>query len=506
MNDKELGILRRLIFPLVVLLLFFAALPVSAETLDERIKSLEEAQRANAEIQRANAEIQRANAEELARLKGDQMELKKEATAAAAALPEFRYRSGSGFRIRAADNDWEIRFFGRQMTYMSFFTDDNEPGEGAIQGAVQIRRFRPGFNFFWQQGFYEAKFQIDTQNGGGSNQGLLNAFDAEMFLHFEKVNPLLPTLGFGSSPSLGGIGYADGFSSKRGPRSERAFINEGIGFTTGSQDRGIVLSWADLPLFGIGDVEFLNFGFGMDGAGTNNQFARTFEFARNDSKSFTGSIGIEPFSKLKNKWLRGLRFSFVSRIKKQFNEGEGLNIRANQIRSARVEFIRSADLAGQQQYYHPAVAWKIGPNDLIVGGYFWNAHLDDGNFNEGGLIQARGIKVLDELWLWSPKGWLRGSPREGGVSVVPLWQRADVDAPTGGLENCGCNSAHVTNAGVGLWYYFPGDVWNIGVVYDHWRVNNANGGSRGAGSVIEEGREGRTVNFNTVTLISRFHW
>ncbi|HXG52598.1 MAG TPA: hypothetical protein VNN77_14475, partial [candidate division Zixibacteria bacterium] len=50
-----------------------AAAPARAQGVDDRIKALEQ---------------------ELGRLKAEQMELKKEATAAAAALPTFTYRTG----------------------------------------------------------------------------------------------------------------------------------------------------------------------------------------------------------------------------------------------------------------------------------------------------------------------------------------------------------------------------------------------------------------------------
>ena len=65
-----------------ILLLCVAVSQASAGETEDRIRKLEA--------------DQQANAEELARLKGEQMELKKEATAAAAKLPEFVYRAGRG--------------------------------------------------------------------------------------------------------------------------------------------------------------------------------------------------------------------------------------------------------------------------------------------------------------------------------------------------------------------------------------------------------------------------
>jgi len=72
----------------------FASVTGSAqgEDLDGRIKSLEQ-------------EVARISSldEELALLKERQAELKKEATAAAEALPAFSYRPGNGVLIEAAD-------------------------------------------------------------------------------------------------------------------------------------------------------------------------------------------------------------------------------------------------------------------------------------------------------------------------------------------------------------------------------------------------------------------
>ena len=74
--------------------------PAWAQDADSRIKALED---------------------ELSRLKQSQIDLKKEATAAAAALPTFSYRPGGGARIDAADQSWGINFryeFNMDMTWL----------------------------------------------------------------------------------------------------------------------------------------------------------------------------------------------------------------------------------------------------------------------------------------------------------------------------------------------------------------------------------------------------
>ena len=65
-----------------------AAGTVQAQSVDDKIKSLEQ---------------------ELSQLKDQQVELKKDATAAAAALPTFSYRPGNGLNIEAADKSWGFR-------------------------------------------------------------------------------------------------------------------------------------------------------------------------------------------------------------------------------------------------------------------------------------------------------------------------------------------------------------------------------------------------------------
>ncbi len=74
-------------FMLTAMLL--APLPARAQRVDDKIKALEQ---------------------ELSALKSQQMQFKKEATAAAAALPSFSYRPGNGVNIEAADKSWGITF------------------------------------------------------------------------------------------------------------------------------------------------------------------------------------------------------------------------------------------------------------------------------------------------------------------------------------------------------------------------------------------------------------
>ena len=112
---------KRLVKLALLAAALFAAAPASAQSVDDKIRTLEQ---------------------ELSELKTQQVELKKEATAAAAALPTFEYRPGNGLNVQAADKSWGIRF-----TLESHFRYTFESGRdqvGRSQGELMGRRFRPG--------------------------------------------------------------------------------------------------------------------------------------------------------------------------------------------------------------------------------------------------------------------------------------------------------------------------------------------------------------------------
>jgi hypothetical protein len=98
-----------------------AVAPVQAQSIDDKIKMLEQ---------------------ELIQLKEQQIEMKKEATAAAEALPSFSYRPGQGLNIEAADKAWGVRFVLEGHMRMLF--ESGRDHAGRTQGEIMGRRFRPG--------------------------------------------------------------------------------------------------------------------------------------------------------------------------------------------------------------------------------------------------------------------------------------------------------------------------------------------------------------------------
>ena len=85
MKNRLLGFAS---FAVTLAAFLLAAVPANAQSVDERIKALEQ---------------------ELIQLKEQQIEMKREATEAAAALPTFEYRPGNGLNIEAADKSWSFR-------------------------------------------------------------------------------------------------------------------------------------------------------------------------------------------------------------------------------------------------------------------------------------------------------------------------------------------------------------------------------------------------------------
>ena len=222
---RALGLTSALFF---VGAMALVASPVQAADVDTRIAALER---------------------ELSKLKETQEAATEErALAAAMPMPTFKYKPGGGLTIAAADNNWSITFKNRLQTYASYWLSNDNPAAGYNHGVVRIRRFRQSIDMTSQQGFYDIKWQFSGKD---------SAFDGDLYLHFEKMNPFLPTLGYGLNPSFG----ANKVQSY-GRTEDSPMINAlGMG---GSQDRSIVLAWKKLPMMGAVKITHLELAFGHD--------------------------------------------------------------------------------------------------------------------------------------------------------------------------------------------------------------------------------------------------
>src|SRR5258705_6267974 len=159
----------------------FAAAPAFAQSVDDKIKSLEQ---------------------ELSQLKDQQVELKKEATAAAAAMPSFSYRPGNGLNIEAADKSWGLR--STVETHFRYEFESGRDQVGRSRGELMGRRFRPGMIYCVNNCLWEIEATLDLDGFGTGNAWNNARTGATSMLqrgavnfHGENISPWLPTVQFG---------------------------------------------------------------------------------------------------------------------------------------------------------------------------------------------------------------------------------------------------------------------------------------------------------------------
>ena len=407
-------------FMLTALLL--AAVPAWAQSVDDKIKALEQ---------------------ELGQLKSQQVELKKEATAAAAALPSFSYRPGNGVNIEAADKSWGIRF--SIETNLRALFESGQDAVGRTNGEVMLRRWRPYIFYCIDNCLYEIEMGWDMDGfGTGNAKNSTNTGTSSILqrgvvhFHLENLNPFLPTVDIGGDISTS-LSLSRQGSSAVGTQLEYDLLSRNVGPNTGRAGWGYVFNWDDRSLSGIGipgRIGRYQFAVASVGEGDDNLSSFT------DRKDFTTYISVFPFSELKNKWIQGFMFEFgawfcnVDQRQQADNGCDRLRIQDNGDAARQTLFDTGADSRGEglNTFFMPGITWSVGPYRLRAVGGFSQSH--DGNFTAppaGGSVALRGKKrgrdflIGHDLFLWSPKGFLTGSVNApGSVYVGTSFQRTDV--------------------------------------------------------------------------------
>ncbi|HEV8725507.1 MAG TPA: hypothetical protein VGW77_33220, partial [Candidatus Binatia bacterium] len=276
---------RLFLFPCAMMVVYLQTAAFAQGQVDERIQALEQ---------------------ELSQLKEQQIELKKEATAAAQAMPSFSYRPGNGLNIEAADKAWGVRF--SLETHFRYNFESGRDQIGRSNGELLGRRFRPEFwyclnNCLWE---IEAALDLDgwgtgnaknSTNTGGSSilqRGAVN-------LHAENLNPWLPTVHFGMEvQNAHGGSLARRGSGSVGAQAEYDLHTRNDGFNTGRAGSGFSLNWDDRSLSSIGIPGRIGrFQMGMSAIAEGDDGLASFT----DRKDFNTYLSIQPFSQVKNKWL-----------------------------------------------------------------------------------------------------------------------------------------------------------------------------------------------------------
>ncbi|HEY3304831.1 MAG TPA: hypothetical protein VGL70_15010 [Candidatus Binatia bacterium] len=480
---KKVSGLTALGFMLAII--FAAALPAWAESVDQRISTLE-------------AELARLKAEQV-EVKSEQIELRKNALAAEGALPTFTYRPAAGLRIEAADKSWSIRF--AMEAHMRMLFESGRSHAGRTNGEVQGRRFRPRWNFCVVNCFYEIELAYDNDGFGGNSAIQRGA----VWVHLEQISPWLPTfyLGLDIPSSTGEFPDGDGFT---GWQMEKPLILRGLP-NTGSASNGFGFNWDDKPLSSIGiPGKITRINFAVAGIAEAGEGTSTFLDAGHNMLWY---INVAPFSELKSKWLEGFEFEMgywlckIDRFEAGGNVGDGqstvsepdqdcarLRLRDNGDGGRTTLFDTGTGVIGRgpMHYLYPGVQWEIGPYTLRATGQFarWKNGQDTGADTRPGHTKANGFNIAHDLWLFSPKGWLTGSPTTpGSVLVGTRFERSTADCnyggggpglnpavgKTGGCTNRGFNRIIVLVREWGV-YYFLMNRMSVGINWTWYDASN----------------------------------
>jgi hypothetical protein len=379
------------------LLAAFLLAPVSVrgQSIDEKIKTLEQ---------------------ELIQLKEQQIEMKKEATTAAEAMPSFSYRPGNGLLIEAADKSWSWR--AALETHFRYYFDAGRDQVGRSNGEMEGRRFRPGWFFCVNNCLWEIEATLDLDGFGGNSviqRGAVN-------FHGENVHPWLPTAQFGMEvQNAAGGSLARQGSGAVGAQAEYDLHTQNNGFNTGRAGSGIVLNWDDKSLSGIGIPGRIGrFQLGMSAIAEGDDGTQV----NTDRKDFNVYLSLQPFSEVKNKWLSGLTFEYGSWFCNVDNRAlqngcSRYRVQDNSRAGRQTLYDTGANTIGDGLHvaHGPGIVYNVGPYTLRAMGSFQTSEDRGGGSgtpsgtptNGQGKKRANSFLIAHDLFLWSPKGFLTGS-------------------------------------------------------------------------------------------------
>ena len=385
---------------------------------------------------------------ELSKLKQSQEVANEErALAAEMKVPSFAYKAGGGLTIAAPDNNWSFTFKQELQVYSTFYMTQDNNMAGLQHGQIRIRRLRPQINVTSQQGFYALNYQFSGKSA---------AFNGDGFINFNKVNPFLPSLGWGYNPSFTGIGTSY--------TREGALFSDALAMG-GAQDRSLVLAWKSLPAMGIATVSNLEFAIGHDELDEYGDLNVT-----DNSRSFAASFGVKPLGGAKMMAgidMSSISYSFVyESLRNGYNEGVDTIGTVHRTRSIGIADI--GKVTGDHSYYGHGFGWSpLKWLNLNAHYVTWNAAADAGMpavpyavaVNDFGGIsdtttnpatvtpvvpsnEVRGVmpsspdmedRSVNEMglrfkvWLWGAKsGVLGGSASEGGISIATQYAVIDI--------------------------------------------------------------------------------
>ncbi len=391
--------------------------------------------------------------QELQQLKEQQIELKKEATAAAAAMPSFSYRPGNGVNIEAADKAWGLRF--SLESHFRYNFENGRDQQGRTNGQLMGRRFRPSIFYCINNCLWEMEASLDL-DGWGTGNGKNNQATGvgsmlqrgAVYFHGEDISPWLPTVQFGMEvQNASGSSLSRQGSGSTGAQMEYDLLTRNNGFNTGRAGSGATFNWDDRSLSGIGIPGRIGrLQFSMSTSAEGDDGTQTMS----DRQNFNVYGNIQPFSQVKNKWISGLTFEtgawFCNNDTRSPSASEGSAVCLERFRiqdhgdgGRQSLFDTGADSVGKGTAIAigPGLVWNVGPYTLRAMTQFLQAADKGGSV---GKKRAHDWLIGHDLFLWSPKGWLTGSATQtGSVLVGTHFERTDISSSCNdfGVLACG---------------------------------------------------------------------
>jgi hypothetical protein len=474
MMEKCSRVLLAICFAISASLL--AALPASAQTnadIEAQIKALEQ-------------EVQKIEPlkDQIERLRSQQLELKKEATSAAAQMPTFQYRQGRGLTISGADKSWSINTSARFNIYnyniLGGKTNWNDNGTersgNTTAGELYPRRARIYTTFCWQDCFYQFEHSIDGETAERS----ASFRDNEFSIDFSQLNPWLPKFSVGLRRGAGRTHIAR--SSDNDGKVEHSIILDGFAWGGDGSHAGMGLAWEGVDI-GPGEYElYLNYITSRQGTWQ--------EFINSDRKGLMMFIGGKPFSEWKSKWISGLEVGFgyqghsVERAENNLTDDtSGVEIRVrNAERRGRQDLFRPGVVggafeqnigAGWGHVMIPGLKWVVGP--YMFRAVYVTTRYANRDPGIGSGIWGRGWTMDNQLMVWSPKGFLTGSQTTPNTIMMSFgFERADMDCGRSCDASPSTGSFHrqtVLNREVALWYWLQPSL-GIGAWWHYWSTDN----------------------------------
>jgi hypothetical protein len=348
-------------------------------------------------------------------------------------------------------------------THFRYEFESGRTQQGRSTAEIMGRRFRPGILYCINNCLWEIEATLDLDGfGTGNAKNSTNTATSSILqrgavnFHAENLNPFLPTVQFGMEvQNAFGTSLSRQGSGAVGAQAEYDLVSRNNGFNTGRAGQGMVLNWDDRSLGGIGIPGRIGkIQFGASSIGEGDDGLSSF---KQGGKNLNVYGNIQPFSQVKNKWISGLTFeggSWFCNVDGRANAalppgGVGNSVDNGCDTSTiqdhgdggRQTLITTGPGIGKGWSVAPGfgIVYNVGPNTLRFAATHQRWQDDGGTRAQK---KTRGWLIGDDLYVWSPKGFLTGSSTTpGSILLGTHFERAEVDigcsnTPGGGNILC----------------------------------------------------------------------